>query len=232
MSQNKKEFLLTFVVAGFLMKIVAEILHEIFGHGLFVLIFGGEIVNVYISVLWPYEPSYINWHLPSTITHLQLVWIYAGGIVICLFASFLVQTFLLLQKKGDWHFALVGFWLAFWTLVNSTGYLIIGGLTPFGDVYELIRLEALSGAISLFAGLIAFIMGFIVLSWILRKSLRHTFPPKKASLGVVLFWLTIPMLGIIMSISPERNLPMVYIPLTFLPTLFSLFVEYFLVLSK
>lgn len=99
MSHDKKGFFLRFLVAGFLMKKIAEIIHEIFGHGLFVLLFGGEIVNVHISILWPYELSYINWRLPSTVTHLQLVWIYAGGIVICLFVSFLVQTFLFLKRR-------------------------------------------------------------------------------------------------------------------------------------
>jgi hypothetical protein len=232
MSQVKKEFFLTFLAAGFLMKITAEIIHEIFGHGLFVLLFGGEIVNVYISVLWPYEISYINWYLPNTVTHLQLAWIYAGGIIICLFVSFLVQTFLLLKKKSDWRLALVLFWLAFWTLANSTGYLIIGGLTSFGDVYELIELEVLTSTISLVTGLMAFIIGFIDLSWILRRILRKKFPHYMASLGVVLFWFIIPVLGIIMSISPERNLPIAYIPLMCFPIVFSFFIEYFLVLSK
>jgi hypothetical protein len=232
MSQDKKEFFLTFLAAGFLMKIIAEIVHEIFGHGLFVLLFGGEIVNVYISFLWPYELSYINWYLPNTVTHLQLAWIYAGGIVVCLFMSFLVQTFLLLKKKSDWHIALTLFWLAFWTLANSTGYLIIGGLTPFGDVYELIKLEVLTSTISLVTGLMAFIIGFIALSWILRKILRKKFSPHMASLGVVLFWFIIPVLGIIMSISPERNLPIAYIPLMCFPIVFSFFIEYSLVSSK
>jgi hypothetical protein len=232
MSQDKKEFLLTFSAAGFLMKIIAEIIHEIFGHGLFVLLFGGEIVNVYISVLWPYELSYINWYLSNTVTHLKLAWIYAGGIIICLFVSFSVQTFLLLKKKSDWRLALVLFWLAFWTLANSTGYLIIGGLTPFGDVYELIELEVLTSIISLVFGLMFFAIGFVSLSWNLRKILRKKFPPHMASLGVVLFWFIVPVLGILMSISPERNLPIAYIPLMCFPIVFSFFIEYFLVLSK
>jgi hypothetical protein len=214
------------------MKIIAEIIHEIFGHGLFVLLFGGEITGVYISILWPYELSYVNWHLPDTVTSLQLAWIYAGDIVMCLFASFLAQTFLLLKKKIAWLFALTLFWFSFWTLVNPTGYLILGGLSPFGDIYELIRLKALTSFLSLILGLVAFAMGFIALSWILRKILLNLFSYKKASLGVVLFWFIIPLLGIIMCSNPERNLPVGYFPLMFIPMLSSFFVEYFLVLSK
>jgi hypothetical protein len=229
---KQKDFLLAFVAAGFLTKIIAEIIHEIFGHGLFVLIFGGEIVNVHISLLWPYELSYINWHSPTSVTHEQLAWIYVGGIVICLSVSFFVQTFLLLKKRSDWRLALMLFWLAFWTFANSTGYLIIGGLIPFGDIYELIKLEILTSTFSLFTGLIAFAVGFVALSWILRKILRNTFSLKKASLGVVIFWFIIPTLGIIMSVSPERNLPLAYIPLLCFPMVFSFFIEYFFVSSK
>lgn len=44
-----------FVVAAFATKIVAELTHEILGHGFLVLLFGEEITRIYISVLWPYN---------------------------------------------------------------------------------------------------------------------------------------------------------------------------------
>jgi hypothetical protein len=40
--QGRKTFLAVFVVVGFVMKMVAEFVHEICGHGLFVLLFGGN----------------------------------------------------------------------------------------------------------------------------------------------------------------------------------------------
>jgi len=47
------------MASGFVMKILSEVVHEVFGHGLFVLLFGGEITGLRISVLWPYELSRI-----------------------------------------------------------------------------------------------------------------------------------------------------------------------------
>lgn len=229
MLKEKTLFLAMFVIAGFVMKVFVEFVHEFFGHGLFILLFGGVITDLHVSVLWPYEFSYISWQLPNTVTSSQLAWIYAGGILICLIVSFLTQTFLLLKRKIAWYFALVGFWLAFWTLVNSTGYLIIGGLTPFGDVYALIGLGVLTSLLSVVIGVTMFFMGFIVLSWILRKTLRNAFSPKKASLGVFLFWFIIPALVAIMLVSPDyqSSLQFSLFPLTFIPALASFLVEYF-----
>jgi len=213
------------------MKLVAEFVHEVCGHGFFVLLFGGEITSVYVSVLWPYELSYIKWSL-SRFTSSQMAWIYGGGILACLCVSFLIQVFLLVKKKIPWHIAITLFWLAFWTLINSTGYLIIGGLTPFGDIHELIELGVLTNSLSLALGVILFIASFVALSRILRKVLVGKFPLKKASLSVTFFWLIIPVLGAVMLASPERSFQVAYLPLMFIPSLLSFVVEYFLVSSK
>jgi len=55
---------------------------------------------------------------------------------------------------------------------------------------------------------------------------------KKASLGVILFWLVIPVLGVAMLASRERSFQAAYLPLMFIPPLLSFVIEYFLVLSK
>jgi hypothetical protein len=219
--QDRKTFLAVFVVAGFVMKMAAEFVHEICGHGIFVLLFGGTINSVYISVSWPYEYSYIDWSLPNNINSAQMALIYAGGILVCLFVSFLTQAFLFVKKKTPWYLALTLFWLAFWTFTNSTGYLIIGGLTPFRDAKELIALGVLTGPLSLLIGLAFFAIGFVALSWILRKILNELFASKRASLGVSLFWLIIPVLVLVMLANPERGLQVAYLPLTFIPTLIS-----------
>lgn len=137
--QSKRLFLASFAVIGFIMKIAAELVHEVLGHSLLVLLFGGEIEGLYISVLWPYDFSYAWWSLPNA-TPLQLAWIYASGILACLILSFLIQVFLFWKCKVCLHFKVALFWLAFWTFVSSASYLLIGGLTPFGDLKELVRL--------------------------------------------------------------------------------------------
>ncbi|RJS82126.1 hypothetical protein CW707_01680 [Candidatus Bathyarchaeota archaeon] len=232
MPDKPTTFFTTFVTLGFIFKIVSEFLHEVCGHGFFVLLFGGKITGVHISLLWPYEFSRISWSFTGDVSLTQLAWIYVGGILVCLLASFMTQTFLFCKKKVQWHLAIVLFWLAFWTLVNSTGYLIIGGLAPFGDVEELIGLGVLTRQSSLLIGLLFFALGFILLSWVLRKLFVEIYPLRKASFGVSLFWLIIPLLVTVMMLSPERSLAWSYLPLSFIPALLSIALEYLLFLSK
>lgn len=234
MLKEKRRFIAVFLVSGFFMKVVSEFVHEFFGHGLPNLLLGGTIEELHISVWWPYEFSYIKMQVPDTITFPQMVWLSAGGIITCAIVSFLTQAFLLFKRKIAWYSAIVGFWFAFWTLVNSAGYLIIGGVTPFGDVYGLIMYGVLTNFLAIIIGGTMFFIGFVALSWILRKTLRNAFSLKKASLGVFLFWFIIPVLVAIMLISPDYQLSVQFslFPLTFIPALASFGLEYFLFLSK
>lgn len=225
---SKKTFFATFSTLGFVIKIVSEFIHEVCGHGVFVLLFGGKIRSVYISVLWPYELSYIKWSLPNDVGSVQMAWLYGGGIFACLLTSFVIQFILFWKKKVLWFWSIMLFWLAFWTLLNSTGYLIIGGLVPFGDVEELISLGVFTAYSSLLCGLLLFAAGFIALSWILRKVFKEVYSLKKASFAVSLFWFIIPLLVIMIIVSPERDLGWSYLPFSFIPFFMSIALEYFL----
>jgi hypothetical protein len=232
MSQDSKLFFAVFAVLAFVMKIIAEFVHEVLGHGSFVLLFGGEITDVHISVLWPYVLSDIHWTLPIAVTATQLAWIYAGGILACLSVSFTTQILLLLKKKLQWVINIALFWIAFWTFVNSAGYLIIGGLAPFGDIHELIALGVLTKLLSFILGLTVFGISFVALSWVLRKSLLEIFPAKKPSLSVAVFWFILPALVLAMLANPEHSLQVAYVLLAFIPVVLSFAIEYFWVLSK
>ncbi len=55
---NKRaKFLVPFLCFAFIMKGISEFVHEVMGHGFFVLLFGGQITSVHISLTWPYELS-------------------------------------------------------------------------------------------------------------------------------------------------------------------------------
>ena len=58
------KFLTVFLSLGFITKILGEVVHEVMGHGLFVLAFGGRISSINISLLLPYELSHIGFAPP------------------------------------------------------------------------------------------------------------------------------------------------------------------------
>ena len=113
MLNRAQRFVIFFLVIGFCMKIVGEVVHEILGHGLFVILFGGIITDVKISILWPYELSWIHWQHNIDLTKNELIMIHAGGILICLLVSYALQSYLLLQSKLNWKISSLLFWISF-----------------------------------------------------------------------------------------------------------------------
>lgn len=128
------------------------------GHGMFVMLFSGQIKSFYISPLWSYELSYINWSLPTSDQNI-LIWVIGGGILVTSIVAFLIQ-FILLHKRFNLAISLTLFWLSFWCFINATGYLIIGGIIRFGDVGKVISMGVIAPEISLVLGIGIFIAGF------------------------------------------------------------------------
>ncbi|MFB0499909.1 MAG: hypothetical protein ACETWO_01320 [Candidatus Hadarchaeaceae archaeon] len=199
------------------MKILGEVIHEVLGHGLFIFLFGGTITRVHIALLWPYEPSFI-WSSPPAngFEPSQLAWIAGGGILVSLIISFLLQLFILF-RKSSWPISTSLFWLAFWTFINPVGYLIMGGIRPFGDVANLINRGVLTQEIALAVGLLIFLLSFFSLSSILRGTLIKTRVIKNVKNGIVLFWFIIPFITLVNILGYGQ--PLISFPISFIPVL-------------
>jgi hypothetical protein len=204
---RQNSFFVLFFFTAFLTKIAGEFVHELMGHGIFILLFGGEIVKVHISLLWPYDFSSIWWS--GNFETWQMALTTAGGIIVSLLVSFLFQALLLLRRIKDWRLLTVSFWFSFWTFLNPTGYLVVGGIRPLGDVAALISQGALTQTTSLLMGVMIFAIAFFSISKILADLLINTAAIRKAkslhsALG--LFWLTIPIATLLMCIGTRQPL--------------------------
>lgn len=207
---SRVKFAAVFLFLAFVMKVIGELVHEVMGHGFFVLLFGGEITRVHISLLWPYELSYIKWN--GNFEVWQLTWIEGGGILVCLIVSGMLQVLLLLGIVRDWRLLTSLFWISFWTFLNPTGYLIVGGITPFGDVDALITKGALTQESSLLIGLIIFVAAFFAISKIFRDLLFNVGIIGDLSglrVALSLFWLLIPLVTAISCLG--MKLPLFYL---------------------
>jgi len=215
-------FIVIFLVVGLVMKLVGEAVHELLGHGLSVLLFGGQITDFFISPFWPYEFSRINWNIPSA-TPIQMAWILGSGILISAIVSFSIQI-LLWWRQFRWQFSLPLFWLSFWCFVNAVGYLIVGGVFPFGDVGELIHLEVLTPSLSMIIGAALFLAGFFIFSEILAKTLT-TFLMEKTRWAILVFWFVIPALTGF-TVAGRGIFHFLLIPFSFVPILLSYLSEF------
>jgi hypothetical protein len=192
------KFISVFLPLGFAAKVLGEVVHELMGHGLFVLAFGGRITSVNISLLWPYRLSGIGFAPPpGGFTAWQQAYIDGGGILVCLVVSLVLQGILLLRisKRANWVTSAALFWLAFWTFVNPAGYLVLGGIHPFGDVANLISAGAMTKELALGLGLLISLVNLLSLSIILRNVMRKAGASKDPGWSIVLFWLIVPLLA-------------------------------------
>jgi len=214
------KFLMVFLSLGFVTKILGEVVHEVMGHGLFVLAFGGRITSVSVSLLWPYELSHIGFAPPPLgFLPWQEVLVDGGGILMCLIVSFILQAILLLSfsKRGNWVVSSMLFWLAFWTFINPAGYLVIGGLKPFGDVANLISAGVMTKELAFILGLLIFLVSLFSLSIILRNVLRKAGVNEEARWSIVLFWLIVPLLTLVSVVGQGQ--PLLIALLGFIPAL-------------
>jgi hypothetical protein len=183
-----------FLFLAFVMKVIGELVHEVMGHGFCVLLFGGEITRVHISLLWPYELSYIVW--TGNFEAWQMPWIHGGGILVCLIVSGVLQALLLLGIVKDRRLSASLLWLSFWTFLNPTGYLIMGGIRPFGDVAALIAEGVLTQGGSLLIGVVIFLAAFFSLSKIFKDLIINAGLVRSIAdlrVALSLFWLLIPL---------------------------------------
>lgn len=205
---SHSKFLVISLFIAFATKVVGEFVHEVMGHGFFVLLFGGKIASIHLSLLWPYELSYIRWS--DSLMPWQQTWIAGGGILVCFIVSGILQALLLFNVVKDWRLSTPLLWLAFWTFLNPAGYLIIGGVKPFGDVASLIADGALTQQLSLLIGLIIFFAAFLSLSKILITQLTIKSIVKNIQelrLSLALFWATIPMVTTITCLGMRLPIP-------------------------
>jgi len=213
------KFLMVFLPLGFTAKILGEVVHEVMGHGLFVVVFGGRITSISISLIWPYELSHIGFAPPSGGFQPWQVLVDGGGILMCLIVSFILQIILLLSlsKRGNWVVSSMLFWLAFWTFINPAGYLVVGGMKPFGDVANLISEGVMTQEIAFILGLLIFLVNLFSLSKILRNVLRKAGVNKEARWSIIFFWLIVPLLTLVNVVGEGRPLYIAF--LGFIPVL-------------
>lgn len=129
-------FLLMFLFLGFMMKIASEFIHEM-GHASFVLMFGGRVTGMSISVEWPFTLSHTRWEMRNP-SDIQIALISIAGILFDVLTTLSGQAILRMRKEIRPFFAIALFWLSLWPYLSSVVYLVMGAFYPFGDILDLI----------------------------------------------------------------------------------------------
>jgi len=125
----------------FLAKIMVEVLHE-GGHFLVAVLANEKVEEVYISLLWPYESSYVIANVKEFPANLFFA---IAGITIVISSCYIV-TFIFLPKIRNINRKILMIvypffvWFLFWGFLNALGYMVLGALKPFGDIKAIITI--------------------------------------------------------------------------------------------
>ena len=159
---------ISFLFISFLAKYVSEFSHEYLGHCLFSVLTGGGYTTYYVSWIWPYEFGYAHTYSNGFISEVLII---SAGILVCFLISILINSlyyFLVYKPISNKIYLLIPihffFWLGFWTFVNSTGYLIVGGLINYGDIQNLSSTLGIKNWIFTIPGIVIFLILFYLIS--------------------------------------------------------------------
>jgi hypothetical protein len=214
------------------MKYLSEWTHEFLGHGVFGILLGGELVDYYVSWIWPLEFGYAQVILPLGSGYRARAIVASGGIIACGIATLLSQIFifLVLRKKANkYPLLIIGFhfifWYGFWAFMNSIGYLLVGGLLNFGDIGQIVYLTGFPNLLFISIGFIL----LIVLYYFVSMNSYYLFKPlTNFSKKWITFciWLFVPVIYILFSLNPDINLSLnlflILLPIMFIPSILSL----------
>ncbi|MFX0075859.1 MAG: hypothetical protein ACFE96_10485 [Candidatus Hermodarchaeota archaeon] len=242
-----KQIRLVFLISSlllisFLMKYLSEWTHEFLGHGVFGVLLGGELVDYYVSWIWPLDFGYAQVILPLGSGYGARAIVASGGIIACGSAALLTQIFMffVFRKRGieqawltiGFHFV---FWYGFWAFMNSIGYLLVGGLLNFGDIGQIVYLTGLPNTLFITIGFIL----LIILYFFVSANSYYLFGPlTNLSKKWITFsiWIFVPVIYILFSLNPDINLPqnlfLLLLPIMFIPSILSLIISTFSKKSK
>jgi len=157
---GSKEGQLTLVALIMMLYVIAIFLavaiHEVMGHGLATIFFGGEFYALYLSP----GSGYVSFYLPDSISTLEVALIYMAGIAVQIFIGLIVLFFVFPRIK---NFLLGIFTLLFSVamLVHPSLYLFLGYFYQSGDTLYAVSMLQIQPDIFVVAGLI--MTGFFTL---------------------------------------------------------------------
>jgi len=224
------------------MKFFSEWTHEYLGHCCIGFLVGGNVNSYYISWIWPLEFGYAFVSFFGSVEPLPRILMYSGGIITCLTAAFLSQGIIALigRKrviKLNWQLIPLNllFWYGFWAFMNSVGYLLVGGLINFGDIYYISAISGIPHIVFLIPGFLAFFVLFYLISNNFYKLFRN-FMKIDGRWMLTFFWLIIPIVYLFFIINPAINMTNILMatsfPLMFIPSIISLLLSKYIIKKK
>lgn len=216
------------IIAGmvglaYLSKLFATVIHEVVGHGFFAWILGAHDINYSINLIGHGETTWV-----AALTPHNTAIVVASGIMMSSIIGWTIILYLYLtkdriNKKKILRIPLL--WVASWLLVSQAGYMVLGGLTGFGDIGVLHSVENISLESMLLLGCIYFFLSYISITILFISEVAPITGRQNRKMTLVLFWLIVPVSLATFSITYSYAIPFfefsLLVVLSFIPLLIS-----------
>lgn len=170
---------------------IAEFIHEVLGHCLTIYILGSRVKVLFISPLAPYIPSRLIWEIEGAPLSHNVI-IASSGIVVSLIVFVIIQRYLS-TRKTTFLPKIILFWLSFWIFINTTSYLIMGLILPYGDIEVLMNLGVLDKLHLVLFLVLLIPPGLNLVTKRLGSILSLFFKPGQVDSAISTFWIILPM---------------------------------------
>lgn len=192
------------VIAAYLTRILSCAIHEVMGHGLWALAMGAHVIHANVTYL---GFGWCSWEPP--LIGIKGLLAIAGGIISSFSAGAAILSFLYyLPRLGGFYSRLVLFLLGFWITITQSSYLIVGGLTGYGDIGSISHSLGIVPLYFAALGVPVFVLVFFVVSVLFFRELGRMFPSTDQKKLLSTFWLTIPILVVTFALSEEFSFPL------------------------
>jgi hypothetical protein len=193
--------LLLVVLVAYPTRVLACAIHEFLGHGLWAWVFGAYHVQVYVSWLG------FGWCRAQGMNdaYLARVLFSAGGLLNTFLIGAVILAFLYLAPhRGGFYLRFSLFWMGFWAAINQASYLLLGGVTGYGDPGALSALTGVSLAVFVALGVGLFLAVYVAVSVLFLSEVTRLFPEYRAKTLLFAFWLSIPFQVVLFTVSPQH----------------------------
>jgi hypothetical protein len=139
-------------------------------------------------------------------SYLARVLFSAGGLL----NTFLIGVVILaslywVPHKGGFYLRFSLFWTGFWAAINQASYLLLGGVTGYGDPGALNAVTGVPLAVFAALGVGLFLAVYVAVSVLFLSEVTRLFPEYRTKTLLFAFWLSIPIQVMLFTVSPQHE---------------------------
>lgn len=212
------------LVAAYFSRLLSGAVHEVIGHWLWAKLLGAQGLNIDISWIGHGLTTWVGGLTPR-----ETAVVVAAGIITSSIIGWAVIIYLYITRNKlhrNRYLRIPLLWIGSWLVLIQSGYMMLGGLTGFGDVGRLNELLNIPLDSFILVGFLLFVLSYISISLLFITDISSLFDESNRRLSLTLFWIIVPLLLVSFNLTYAYDIPYltyaVVVVLSFVPILLSI----------